>query len=76
MIRITELISGDRVRLIDFGMTDLRYRRRLLSLGITCGVEFSVVRVAPLGCPVQIEVRGTALTLRKEEASQLILERL
>lgn len=75
-MQITELVPGDKVKLIGFGATDLQYRRRLLSLGVTCGVEFSVVRIAPLGCPMQIEVRGTALTLRKEEASQLVLERV
>jgi len=76
MMQIKELVPGDRVRLVDFGSTELQYRRRLLSLGVTSGVEFSVIRVAPLGCPVQIEVRGTSLTLRKEEASQLVLERI
>lgn len=75
-MRITELEPGDRVRLVNFGATSLQYRRRLLSLGMTSGVEFSVIRIAPLGCPVQIEVRGTSLTLRKEEASQLVLERI
>ncbi|CEG55884.1 FeoA family protein [Legionella fallonii] len=75
-MQISDLVQGDRVRLVDFGSTESQYRRRLLSLGVTRGVEFSVVRMAPLGCPVQIEVRGTSLTLRKEEASQLILERL
>lgn len=75
-MQINELVSGDRVRLIDFGATAVQYRRRLLSLGVTCGVAFSVVRIAPLGCPIQIEVRGTSLTLRKEEANLLILERL
>ncbi|KTD33139.1 ferrous iron transporter A [Legionella nautarum] len=75
-MRITELAKGDRVRLVDFGLTDLAYRRRLLSLGITRGVELQIVRVAPLGCPVQVEVRGTALTLRKEEAGELEWERI
>ncbi|CZG79566.1 ferrous iron transport protein A [Legionella pneumophila serogroup 1] len=75
-MQISELKQGDKVRLVSFGATDMQYRRRLLSLGITCGVEFSVVRMAPLGCPVQIEVRGTFLTLRKDEASQLVLENL
>ena len=76
MVKITELQQGDKVRLTSFSTTDRQYRRRLLSLGVTCGVEFSVVRIAPLGCPIQVEVRGTALTLRKEEASQLVLERI
>lgn len=75
-MQISELKQGDKVRLVSFGATEMQYRRRLLSLGITCGVEFSVVRMAPLRCPVQIEVRGTFLTLRKDEASQLVLEHL
>lgn len=76
MIRITDLVPGDKVRLISFGPINMQYRRRLLSLGVTCGAEFSIVRIAPLGCPIQIEIRGTALTLRKEEASGLVLERV
>jgi ferrous iron transport protein A len=76
MAHITELEQGDTVRLIDFGLTEAPYRRRLLSLGVTRGVEFLIVRKAPLGCPIQIDVRGTALTLRKEEAGHLILERI
>ena len=76
MIKITDLIQGDRVRLVDFGQTDVLYRRRLLSLGVTRGAELLVVRVAPLGCPVQVEVRGTSLALRKEEAAHLVWERV
>lgn len=76
MLRITDLLKGDRVRLVSFGQTEAQYRRRLLSLGITRGVELSVIRTAPLGCPLQVDVRGTSLTLRKEEAYQLEWERL
>ncbi|WP_419421205.1 FeoA family protein [Legionella sp. D16C41] len=66
-----DLSKGDQVRLVNFGETDLIFRRRLLSLGITRGVVIKVVRVAPLGCPLQIEIRGTSITLRKEEAAKL-----
>lgn len=76
MIKITDLLPGDRVRLIDFGQTDMIYRRKLLSLGVTRGAELFVMRVAPLGCPVQVEVRGTSLALRKEEAHHLQWERI
>ena len=71
MINISDFAQGDRVRLIDFGQTDSLYRRKLLSLGVTLGVELKVIRVAPLGCPVHVEVRGTSLTMRKEEARHL-----
>jgi ferrous iron transport protein A len=70
------LTTGDRVRLIDFGRTSVLYRRRLLSLGVTRGVEVTIVRIAPLGCPVQINVRGIALALRRDEAALLAWERL
>lgn len=76
IMQINELKAGDRVRLADFGLTNAQYRRRLLSLGVTRGVEITILRLAPLGCPVLIEVRGTALTLRKEEAADLVLERI
>ncbi|WP_133130870.1 FeoA family protein [Legionella yabuuchiae] len=75
-LNISNLTTGDRARLIDFGHTDPVYRRRLLSLGLTRGAEITVVRVAPLGCPMQVEVRGTSLTLRKDEACHLSWERL
>jgi len=76
MLTLANLVKGDRVRLLDFGLTSTTYRQRLLSLGVTKGVEILVVRVAPLGCPVQIEVRGTAIALRKEDAIHLQLERV
>lgn len=76
MVKISELVQGDRVRLVNFGQTNLLYRRKLLSLGITCGVELAVINVAPLGCPLQVEVRGTFLALRKTEACGLLWERI
>lgn len=76
MVTIANLVKGDRVRLLDFGLTSAAYRQRLLSLGVTKGVEILVVRVAPLGCPVQIDVRGTSIALRKEDAIHLQLERV
>ena len=76
MINITDFVQGDQVRLVDFGQTDVFYRRRLLSFGLTRGVDVPVVRLAPLGCPIQIDVRGTSLALRKEEAIHLRWERV
>lgn len=76
IMRINDLVAGDRVRLVNFGTTDVVYRRRLLSLGVTRGVDVLIVRVAPLGCPLQVDVRGTSLTLRKEEAAELEWERI
>ena len=66
-----DLKAGDKVYLISFGNTDVIYRRRLLALGLTCKSEITIVRIAPLGCPLQIIIRGTDLMIRKEEAEYL-----
>ena len=49
-------------------------RRHLLDMGITKGCEIYVRKVAPLGDPVEITVRGYELTLRKSEAETVEVE--
>ena len=49
-------------------------RRHLLDMGITKGCEIYVRKVAPLGDPVEITVRGYELTLRKSEAESVEVE--
>lgn len=44
-------------------------KQRLLEMGLTRGVQFEVVRYAPLGDPMEIKVRGYHLSLRRHEAS-------
>ncbi len=44
-------------------------RRRLLDLGLTPNTEVTVRKVAPLGDPIEISLRGYELTIRKDEAS-------
>ncbi|MFM8442053.1 MAG: ferrous iron transport protein A [Methylococcus sp.] len=71
-----DLRVGERARVVGFTEGGKAYRRKLLSLGLTPGVEIAVIRLAPLGDPVEIRVRGFALSLRKDEAEALQLERL
>ncbi len=51
------------------------YRKKLLAMGLTKGTSFTVEQIAPMGDPVEIQVRGFALSLRKNEASALLVER-
>ena len=44
-------------------------KRRIMDMGVTKGVEVYVRKVAPLGDPVEITVRGYELSIRKEEAA-------
>lgn len=51
-------------------------RKRLLDMGLVPGAEISVVRVAPLGDPVEYMVKGYRLSLRRSEAAHVLVERL
>ncbi len=44
------------------------FRRRLLEMGLVPGTEVQVTKVAPLGDPIEIDVRGSRLSIRKYEA--------
>ena len=48
--------------------------KRLLDMGVIKGVKIEVVKVAPLGDPLDIKVKGYHLTLRKQEAAQISVE--
>lgn len=50
------------------------FRRRLLEMGLVPGVTVRIVTVAPLGDPLQIEVRGGQWSIRRAEAAQIAIE--
>ena len=49
-------------------------KRRIMDMGITRGVEIYVRKVAPLGDPIELFVRGYELSLRKEDAKNIEVE--
>ena len=49
-------------------------KRRIMDMGITKGVEIYVRKVAPLGDPVEVTVRGYELSLRKADAGMVVIE--
>lgn len=49
-------------------------KRRIMDMGITKGVEVSVRKVAPLGDPLEITVRGYELSIRKADAQMIEVE--
>lgn len=61
-VKVTKLIGEGAVK------------RRIMDMGITKGVEVSVRKVAPLGDPIEITVRGYELSLRKEDAEKIEVE--
>lgn len=76
MTTLGALQVGDHARVSGFTDAGRGYRRKLLTMGLTPGAELKVVRVAPMGDPVEIQVRGFSLSLRKEEAAAMNVEKL
>lgn len=50
------------------------FRRRLMELGLVPGVEVKVTNVAPLGDPIEIEVRRGRLSIRRVEAASILVD--
>ncbi len=71
--KLNELVVGETcvVKKVD---GEGRLRRRIFDLGITPGAEIYVRKVAPLGDPVEITLRGYELSLRKDEAKLINVE--
>ena len=74
MITLADLKKGDQGRILSLAKSDMIYRRKLLAMGLTPGISFEVTRVAPLGDPIEICVRGYQLSLRKKEAAIIQVE--
>ncbi len=51
-----------------------RIRRRLFDMGVTPGANVTLIRKAPLGDPMEINIRNYELTLRKNEADLVVME--
>jgi len=70
---LDELSVGQRGVVVHVGGTS-RIRHRMMDMGLVPGAEVKVLRLAPLGDPIEFEVRGYSLSLRRSEASQVLIE--
>ena len=64
---------GERVKVVKLH-GEGPVRRRIMDMGITKGVEIRIRRVAPLGDPIEVTVRGYELSLRKDDAEMIEVE--
>lgn len=65
--------TGESVRVLKVA-GEGALRQRILDMGLTKGAEVTVRKVAPLGDPLEITVRGYELSLRKREAACIVVE--
>lgn len=70
---LKDLKPGQQGKVSSIGTTG-PLKRRIMDMGITPGVEIKVVKVAPLGDPIEVTVRGYELSLRKDEAQQIQMQ--
>lgn len=75
-MRLHHLAVGASGRITGYSGRHSGYRHKLLSMGLTPGTEVKIIRVAPLGDPIEIFTRGFYLSLRQNEAELLAIQPL
>ncbi len=73
MKTLREVSIGSTVRVVKIH-GEGAVRRRIMDMGLTKGVDVTVRKVAPLGDPIQLNVRGYELTIRKADAEMVEVE--
>lgn len=74
--RLSELEEGTKARIVGIRGCPPTYRQRLLDLGLTPGTIVKVNREAPLGDPIELELKGYFLALRRKDAWHILVEPL
>ena len=70
---LSDVAVGDRGQVVQVEGVD-GVALRLLEMGLTPGVSFALLGFAPLGDPLELEVRGYRLSIRKSEAARVQVE--
>lgn len=73
MKTLKEAQVGETVKVVKLNGSGA-IKRRIMDMGITKGVEIYVMKVAPLGDPMEVTVRGYELSLRKMDAEMIEVE--
>ncbi len=72
VITLANLRIGDKATILGFNDPDIGLK--LLELGVFPGAKIKLHQIAPLGCPVAIEIDGHTISLRKREAATVNVE--
>jgi Fe2+ transport system protein FeoA len=75
-MKIKDLNIGEQAEVVGYEAADPAYRSRLLAMGLTKGTVLKLLKLAPLGDPLELEIRGFNLSLRKAEAEVLSVRRI
>ena len=75
-MKLSELKKGERAKVVSISVDNALLKRRMLDMGVTKGVIVNVKKIAPLGDPIDIELRGYELCLRKSDLSSIEVNKL
>lgn len=75
MTTLSDLAAGERATITELSRDNGTYRRKLIAMGLTPRTALNVVRVAPMGDPVEVEARGCKMSLRLDEACLIQVEK-
>lgn len=73
MNTLRQIKVGDTVKVVKLH-GEGAVKRRIMDMGITKGVEVNIRKVAPLGDPIEVTVRGYELSIRKADADMIEVE--
>ena len=72
--KLSELKVGQKAKVLKLNEKNKAIRRHLLDMGITRGVEITIKKVAPMGDPIDLQLRDYELCLRKEDLKKIEVE--
>lgn len=70
---LRDLKVGQSAKIVK-NKTEGALKQRFMDMGITKGVEVKILKIAPLGDPIEIEIRGYNLSIRKHDAEKIEVE--
>jgi ferrous iron transport protein A len=73
MKTLNEVPVGKTVKVVKL-LGEGPLKRRIMDMGILKGTEITVVKIAPIGDPIEVNLRGYALSIRKSEAANIEVE--
>ena len=71
---LSVLKVGQKAKIVKLNVENKEIRRHLLDMGLTRGVEIKVKKIAPIGDPIDIELRDYELCISKSDLSQIEVE--
>ena len=70
---LDKLKVGQKAKVLSINILDKERKRHLLDMGLTRGVELKIKRIAPMGDPVSIELRGYVLSVSKRDLEKIVV---